>query len=184
MVMGDGTPVGGMEFAGGSHVVLDVATTQHAAGVDIFEACEDLCRRTADDVGHHVQAAAVAHGQDRCVDPEGRAGGEDGVEKGDESREAFEWETLGAEVAWLNYLLEYVGADEVREGARLVGLRRGLFHLLLQPETLLGAGDVHELQADAAAIEGAGGGRVLALGYWRREGFWREVLAERVERGL
>ena len=45
-------------------VILHVACAEHAAGIHVFEAGDDLMRGLAGDVGHHVQAAAMAHGHD------------------------------------------------------------------------------------------------------------------------
>ena len=82
---------------------------------------------------------------------------EGAIEVGDEDGEAFEREALGAEVARLDDLLEDVGLDEAGEDARLVDRRaRRCSMLLLQPLALLGVGDVHELDADGAAVEARG----------------------------
>ena len=60
----DGLAVGGAELAGGAHVVLDVAAAEGGCGVDVFEVGEDFAGLAADGVGHDVEAAAVAHGED------------------------------------------------------------------------------------------------------------------------
>ena len=112
--------VGGGVVAGGAHVVLDVAAAEDGARVDVFELGEDLGGRAADGVGHDVEAAAVAHGEDGARDAVVGGGGEELIEKRDEDGEAFEREALGAEVALLDDLLEEVGADEVGEDALLV----------------------------------------------------------------
>ena len=126
----------------------------------------------------------MAHPEDCCIDAERRAGREHLIEKRDEDGEAFEREALGAEVAGLNDLLEDVGADEVGKDVRLAGSGRRLLHLRLQPLALCGVDDMHELDADAAAVDGAGLGRELAFGRGRGEWLGRQVLAERVERSL
>src|ERR1019366_9694012 len=84
----------------------------------------------------------------------------------------------------LDDLLEDVGADEIGEDVCPVGRGRGLFHLLPQPLPLRGVGNVHELNADAAAVERASLGRELALGQGGGEGLRRQELAQRVEGGL
>ncbi len=188
----DGLAVGGGEVAGGAHVVLDVAAAHGGLGRDVFELREDLFGLAADGVDHDVEAAAVAHGEDGAIDAVLGGGGEELVEKRDEDGEAFEGEALGAEIALLDDLLEEVGADEVGEDALLVddagagaGVEAGrVFEALLDPGAALGRGDVHELGADGAAVIAAGlFGRGAVRG---RRGEWlgREVLAERVERGL
>ena len=74
----------------------------------------------------------------------------------------------------------------LRWAAASAGL--GLLHLVLQPLTLLRAGNVHELGGDGAAIEGPGvhGGCVVffCVGNVDREGLAGEILAEWVEGGL
>ena len=122
-VEGDLAAFGGAVGAGGSHVVFDVASAEGGAWVDVFELGEDLFGGAADGVGHDVEAAAVAHGEDGLGDAVGGALGEDGVEEGDEGGEAFEGEALGAEVAGLDDLLEEVGAEELGED---VGFWSGL----------------------------------------------------------
>ncbi len=188
----DGLAVGGGEVAGGAHVVLDVAAAHGGLGVDVFELGEDFLGLAADGVDHDVEAAAVAHGEDGARDAVLGSGGEELVEERDENGEAFEREALGAEVALLDDLLEEVGADEVGEDARLLeeavggGRVTGDISLeaFLDPSALFRRGDVHELGADGAAVVAArllGGGAVRSR---RGKGFGREVLAERVERGL
>ena len=55
--------VGRHVIAGGSQVILHIAAAQEAARVNVLEAREDILRRLAHDVDHHVQPAAMAHGQ-------------------------------------------------------------------------------------------------------------------------
>ena len=109
-----------------------------------------------------------------------------GLEIRDQNRQAFEREALGAEVAGLDHLLENLRLDQAREHGGLVDCRRGALHLRLNPFTPLRVGDVHEFDADGAAVKRArlGGCVVFAI----RERGWKrllgQVLAERVERRL
>ena len=92
-------PVGRGVLAGGALVVLDVASAHGGARVYIFKPGEDVRGAAADGVGHHVEAAAMAHGKN---DPGDAAGGRDfkgAVEVRDEDGQAFEREAFGAEVA-------------------------------------------------------------------------------------
>jgi hypothetical protein len=180
----DGAAVRSVVLAGGAKVILHVAAAQHAARVDIFELCEELGGRAADGVDHDVEASAMAHGEHGRLDAEGRARCQQLVEERDEDGEAFEREALGAEVARLDDLLEDVGADEVGEDAPLGGRRGGLLDLVLEPLALLVVRDVHELGGDGAAVVGAGLVGQLALGHGLGERLRRQVLAERIERGL
>ena len=105
-------PLGARILAGRAHVVLDVAATEDATRIDVLEAGEDFGGRAADDVGHDVETAAMAHGEDGGIDAESGTGCEHGVQKWDECGEAFQGKALCAEVAGLDGLLEDVGADE------------------------------------------------------------------------
>ena len=87
-------------------VILHVACAEHAAGIHVFEAGDDLVRGLAGDVGHHVQAAAVAHGHHGIDATQIARAIEDGIEQRDERGVAFEGETLAAQVAALEDLLE------------------------------------------------------------------------------
>ena len=79
-------------------MVLDVTAPQDAAWVGIFELGKDVGGRLADGVGHHVQASAMAHPDHGLLCPEAAGVVQDLVEKGDEDSDAFERETLGAEI--------------------------------------------------------------------------------------
>ncbi len=183
----------GDEVAGGAGVVFDVASSEGGAGVNVFELGKDVAGGSVDGVDHNVEAAAVAHGEDRAVDAELGCGGEELVKERDQDGEALEGEALGAEVALLDDLLEEVGAEEAGEDA-VVGndgrgrVSDGSFEALLDPGALFSGGDVHELGADGGSVDAAsfldvGGvfvGRRLGDGEGRRG----EELAERVEGGL
>jgi len=183
-VEADHGAVGRAVLSGCAHVVFHVAAAEDAARVDVLEAGEDLAGRAPDGVGHDVEAAAVAHRKHRGVDAERGAGREDAVEEGNQDGEAFKREALGAEVARLNGLLEEVGANEAGEDVRLIGCGRRLLHLLLEPLALGQIWDVHELEGDGAGVDGARLGCELAFGRGRGEWLGRQILAERVERGL
>ena len=77
----------------------------------------------------------------------------------------------------------------MRAGA-MVGVERGVgrFEALLDPGALFGGGDVHELGADGAGVDAAGGlgvgGVFVGRGVGDGEGRGREELAEGVEGGL
>src|ERR1700737_3212982 len=111
-MQGDGLAGGGGVFAGGSHVVLHIAAAEGAAWVDVFKLREDLGWSAADGVGHDVEAAAVRHCDEGAGYSGCGGGGEDLIEKWNEDGEAFERESLGAEIALLDYLREDISADE------------------------------------------------------------------------
>jgi len=138
--------------AGGANVIFDVASAKHAAGIDILKARDNLVHGLAGDVGHHVKAAAVAHGHDG-IDSAGIARGiEDGIEKRDERGVAFEGETLAAEIAALEHLFKEIRANQAVQDGGLVDLELGAFHALGNPAAALGFRDVQEFHADVPAI--------------------------------
>ena len=66
----DRLAVAGGEGALGAQVVLHVAGAVRAARVEVaLELAEDLRVGLADDVGQHVQPAAVGHADDDLVQP-------------------------------------------------------------------------------------------------------------------
>ena len=108
---------GGGELAGRADVVLHVARALRHVRVELaFELAEDLRVRLADDVGEHVEAAAVRHahhdllhaGVGRAVDQE--------VEHRDQRLGAFEAEALLAEELRVQEALERLGAVQRRRG--------------------------------------------------------------------
>ena len=144
------------ELADLAEVVLHVARALHRVGVDLaLELLEDLVVALADDVGEHVEAAAVRHADHRAV--ELGVGGrlEDGVEDRDGRLGALEAEALLADVLGGEELLERLGRVEPLEDVALVvevELRRHALDLLLDPALLLRVLDVHVLDADRAAV--------------------------------
>jgi hypothetical protein len=178
----DGFAGGRGVVAGRAYMVLDVAAAEDAARVDVFEFGEDLCGRAADGVGHDVEAAAVRHGEERTGYSGSGGSGEDLIEKRDEDGEAFKRKSFGAEITLLDHLLEEIGADELGEDMVLIGLGCWTFDLILQPLALLEIWDVHELDCEVSAVEGAGFGGELAFGGGGDgEGFGRKVLTQRIE---
>ena len=78
---------------------------------------------------------------------------EDVVNQGKQCGSAFKREAFRAEVALLQDLLEDVGTDEQVENALLVDGAGFAFHAFLDPAAAVGVGNVHELDADRAAID-------------------------------
>src|SRR5271154_1813288 len=108
-----------------------------------------------DNVHHHIESSAVAHGQHGLFGALFGSRAQDRIEQRDQRRLAFERIALRAEVARLQYLLENVRAYEQIENSRTIGIRHFRFHALLHPQAALAIGDVHEFGADAAAIYAA-----------------------------
>ena len=145
-------------------MVLDVAAAEHALRIEILEAREDVDRGAADDLDHDVQPAAVAHADERLLEPVGGGRLEHLVEERNEGRHALEREPLRAGIAAVEHLFEQVGADQALEHGRRVDGRNRLLHALLHPAPARRVGDVHELDADRAAVPPARAGRRLSLG--------------------
>src|SRR5437879_12193465 len=113
----------GAVFSSRADVVLDVATAQHAARIDVLKAGKNVGRRLVDDVRHDVEPAAMAHRQDRFGGAQPRSPFQDLVEHGDEGSVALERKPFGAEIAGLQYLLEQVGPEQPPEDGSAVGPR-------------------------------------------------------------
>jgi hypothetical protein len=142
--------------SGGAHVVLDVAGTLHALGVEVtFELVEDLLVALVEDVGQHVEPPAVRHAHHGVVDAGVRRLGQQGVEHGDQRLGALQREALLAQELGVQELLERLGRVEA---AQDVALLRDVervghaLHTLLDPCLLLGLLDVHVLDAHRAAV--------------------------------
>ena len=120
-----------------------------------LELLEDLVVALADDVGQHVEPAAVGHADHRRVEPGVGGHRQDLVEDRDRRLGAFETEPLGADVLRGEELLERLGGVEPLEDALLALLGDGRLHALdlgLDPALLVGVLDVHVLDADRAAV--------------------------------
>ena len=149
-------PGAGGELALGAEVVLHVAGALHGARVDVaLELAEDLAVGLADDVGEHVEPAAVRHADGDLV--EAGLGGRlaDLVDQRDRGLAALEAEPLLADELGLQERLERLGLVELEQDPQLLLAGRLLVRLLdalLDPAALLGVLDVHVLDADGAAV--------------------------------
>ena len=108
-----------------------------------------------DDVGQHVEAAAVGHAHHDLGDAGAGGRVEQGVEQDDGRLGAFEAEALLPDVARVEEALEHLGGVEaVEDVALLLEVERGRLALdvLLDPALLLGVLDVHVLDAEGPAV--------------------------------
>ena len=146
----------GREVALGAEVVLHVAGALDRARVDVaLELAEDLVVGLADDVGQHVEPAAVGHADGDLVEPGLRCGLADLVDDGHGGLAALEGEPLLADELGLEERLERLGLVELLQDPQL--LLAGLLGVrtldpLLDPAALLGIHDVHVLDAGRAAV--------------------------------
>ena len=111
-------------FSGGADVILDVAASQHAARVNVFEVGKNLGRRTADDVHHHVEPPAMAHRDNHLLGAGGCGRFHDAIEQRNQRSDSFERVALGSDKTRLQSLLEEFGAKEPLENALLVAVLR------------------------------------------------------------
>ena len=140
----------------GTEVILHVAGAVRSGRVHVaLELGEDLRVGLADDVGEHVQAAAVRHTDDDLVEGVFGALVDDGVHHRDDRLGTFEREPLLPDVLGLQERLERLGGVELAQDVLLLCHSRfdvlG-FDAFLQPRDLLGLEDVGVLDADVAAV--------------------------------
>ena len=136
------SPEPGDELALGAEVVLHVAGALDRARVDVaLELAEDLAVLLADDVGEHVEPAAVGHA-DRDLVEAGLGGGlADLVEQRDRGLAALEAEPLLADELGLQEGLERLGLVELEQDPQLLLAGRldvRPLDALLDPAALLG----------------------------------------------
>jgi len=170
-------------LSGRAHVVLDVATAEHAARVDILETGKDLFRRPPGNMHDHVQASAVAHAHHQFDGSTLASLVEDFIYQRKQRGDALERETLGAEVALLEHLFKNISTDEQIKSALLIDGLQLAFHAFLNPPSPLQIRNVHEFDADGPAIgpPGFAGKFAVQLQFWLR--LWPQE-AERIEVGL
>ena len=139
-----------------AQVVLHVTGTAGLRRVHVaLELGEDLRQGLADDVGQHVEAAAVRHADDDLVEALARRGVDGGVHERDQRLGALEGEALLADVLGLQEVLECLGGVELLQDVLLLGVRRARLAALdavLQPLALVGVEDVGVLRADLEAV--------------------------------
>ena len=176
-------PVACEVVTGSADVVLHVAATQDAARVDIFEAGEDLLCWAVDNVSHHVQPPAMAHGQHRPLRVVLSRAFQNLVQHGNQRGHAFQRKALGTQVSRLQHLLEDLGAQQPLQDALAVRRAGRAFQLLLDPAPPLPVGQMHELRPDRPAVVAAGllGVRTVEVEFRVRLGCEEP---ERIEIGL
>ena len=131
-------PAGGRDVGGVAVVVLHVAAADEAVGVLVVEGGEGLAHVLAEDVDHHVEAAAVGHPDDDLLDALGAGVLDAEVEHGDHALATLEGEALGADVILVDELLEDLGVGQLREHAQRL-LARELRAVLRSTPSLLAA---------------------------------------------
>src|SRR5215472_6562524 len=89
------------KLSGCAHVIFHVAAAKNAARIHIFEFGENFRRWPANDMRHHIEPPAMAHGQNSLLRIVLRRGVQDCIEKWQERWFAFDGIALGAEIAGL-----------------------------------------------------------------------------------
>ena len=142
--------------AGGAQVVLHVAGAVCLRRVLVaLELGEDLGVGLADDVGQHVEAAAVRHADDDLGQLVLGALVDDGVHHRDHRLRALQREALLSDVLGREEGLERLGGVQLAQDVLLLrdgGLVVLDLDALLQPLLLLGFEDVGVLHADVPAV--------------------------------
>ncbi len=141
-----------------AHVIFDVA--RHLTPVHVhpaLELVEDVGGRLAEDVGEHVQPAAMGHADHHLLLPLAAGTLNQLVQQRDERVAALQGEAFLADVALVQIFLDPLGGGQQRQqpaAVRRIQLRRGpiAFKPFLDPALLLGVGDVHVFRADPTAV--------------------------------
>ena len=143
----------------GAEMVLDVAGALDLVGRrgTALEFMEDRPVRLAENLGEHVEAAAVGHAEHDLLDAELAAALDDLLQRRDERLAAVEAEALGAGVFDVEKAFEAFRLDQLVED-RLLALGGegdalvGALDALLDPGLLGRIGNVHELDAEGRAV--------------------------------
>ena len=145
----------------GPHVVFDVARTLDVRGHG--RAALEFVEDGAIGFAHHrrqgVQPPAVGHAQHDLVDAEGTAALDDLFQRRDHGLAAVQAEPLGAGEAFVQEAFETLGLDQLVEdgqlaltGESVLGEGVRTLETRLQPGLLFRLGDMHELDAERAAV--------------------------------
>ena len=143
----------------GAEVVLHVARAVHVLGLRgaALELGEQRGVGLVHDVHEHVEPAAMRHADHDLLDAELAAALQDLLDAGDQRLAAVEAEALGADELHAEIVLEPLGLDDPLQDRlaafdRELGVVLDVLDALLDPGLLVGILDVHELDADRAAI--------------------------------
>ncbi len=150
---------GDVHVGRGAEMVLDVARALHIVRLEALAAefGEHRGERLLHDVDQRVEPAAMRHADGDLVHALRGHRLDHRVQRRDGDLAAFQPEPLGGDVALLAEHLEAFGLGELLQDAALLlraegRVPRRAFHAALDPGFLVGVLDVHELDADRAAI--------------------------------
>ncbi len=143
-------------------MIFDVARTFHIVGIEraALELVKQRPMRLGHQLGQNVEAPAMGHAQNDVLDAQSAATLDDLFERRDQRFTAVQTKPLGAGIFDVEELFEPFGFGELVEDRPLAFLGEtdllvGAFDALLNPGLGLGVRDVHELDAQRAAIGAA-----------------------------
>ena len=151
-----------LDIGAGAQMVFHIARAMHVIGIGraAFEFGEDLGVGLLDHIHEHVEPAAMGHADGDLIGAELGGGFDDRLHGGDGGFAAFKAESLGADIFAGAEGLEALGLGQLGEDLLFFG--RGIeavpgraLDALLDPAFLAGILDMHEFNADRAAIGGA-----------------------------
>ena len=182
-----------------AEVVLHVAVAEDGFGdVVLVELGEELAAGFAEGVDEDIETAAVGHADDDLLNAVDGAGFQKGIKYGDKSLATFQGKAFLADVAGVEEAFERFGGDDFFQDAALLGggedgLVAVPFHPVAEPAADGEVHDMHELNAEGAAVgfaevgedfaegaraaaaEGAGVEDLIEVGLGEAEGGKREV---------
>ncbi len=163
----------GLAILGISQVIFDVTVAVEMLGSAALEFAEDGFIGLVDDVGQHVEPAAMGHSHHHFQDAQGRPVVHEGIEKGDEGFGAFDAEAFLARLLQGQEILKPLGHDQLVQ--KRLPLRTGQdgtvedrLHSLNQPFALGLVGNAREFDAERAAIGGVQAFDQIAKGSVKR----------------
>ena len=156
----DLVPGGRRAFGEIAKVVFDVAVAaDDVRNVVLGEFVEDERERLVEEIGQHVETAAVGHAHDNFLHPARFAALQDGVENDEQRLGALERESFLPDVARVQEVLESLRLVKLAQHravqrAILAVAVAAVLHPLADPIAHARVLDVHELGADRVAVDG------------------------------
>jgi len=149
---------GRLDIRGETQVVLHVPGALHLVGLIALELGEQVTGILAQDIGQHVEPAAVGHAQDDLPDALAAGALQQVVEQRDQGISPLEGEALLAHVLGVQVLLDALGGDQPLQELLLARRRQPRpaalpLEPLLDPALLHRIGDVHVLRAHRPAVD-------------------------------
>ncbi len=152
-------PARGVDIGGETQVVFDIPGEFPLVGKGMasLELVEDVLGRLAQDVGEHVEPAAMGHADHDLLDPLAAGALDEIVQQRDQGLAPLQGEALLAHVPGMQVFLDAFGGGEHGQqpppiGGGELGPRPEALDTFLDPALLLGVGDMHVLRTHGSAI--------------------------------